>query len=821
MKIVTCLFSLFFLLGNISAQVSGLVTDTEGEPLAFANVYVKGSTQGTTTNPEGNYTINLDQGEYILVFQYVGYQPVEKSITVSAAKKQLDVQLVIQAMELTEAIVKADAEDPAYAVIRQAIKKRKYYLGLVENYKCDVYIKGIQRLLDAPEKIMGQEIGDMGGTLDSNRQGIVYLSESLAELYYQKPDQKKEIMISSKVSGNDNGFSFNRASLMDFSFYEEYIEIERQLLSPIADNALSYYRYKLEGTFYNKSGQLINRIKVIPKRPETPTFGGYIYITEDLWNIHSVDLFFTGLTIKQDILDTVTIKQVHVPVKEPDVWMQISQTINFDLGILGFKIRGTFSGVYSDYEINTTLPDNLFRNETFKVLEGANDKALIYWDSIRPIPLTEVEAKDYVRKDSLQLIWDSKEYKDSIDRKSNRFSVWDILTGYSYRNSYERRFFSISSPLTTVSFNTVQGFYANVNISYRKEDKEDENHWYRINPQIQYGLADKQLRPSLALTYNVNAKNYARFDLSGGRTTAQINESEPITLLANTFYSLFFKRNYARFLDKRFIKGAYRQELKNGVFGFFDLEYAEKEALTNNSDYSVYNKGRTYFPNEPIIGENETAQFDKYQLLKLGLSIRFRPGQKFMTYPKRKYIMGSRYPDFIIQYRKAIDLGNNFANYDLIKLSIKDDYTVGLVGRSEYQVQGGIFLNDNNVPFPEYQHFNGNEIEFARSSSFKNGFLQLPYYEYSTNGAFVQGHFQHFFNGFLLDKVPLLRRTGWKSVLGIHALKTDHINDPYYEFSFGFENIGYKLFRLLRFDLVASFRGRDYQGLGWVISVNM
>ena len=127
------------------------------------------------------------------------------------------------------------------------LKKDRFNKNLVSSYSCDVYIKGNQKILDAPEKIFGQEIGDLGGSLDSNRQGIVYLSESEAKLYYQKPDQKKEEMISSKVSGNDNGFSFNRASLMDFSFYENFIEISRNIISPIANNALELLSLQIVG----------------------------------------------------------------------------------------------------------------------------------------------------------------------------------------------------------------------------------------------------------------------------------------------------------------------------------------------------------------------------------------------------------------------------------------------------------------------------------------------------------------------------------------------------------------------------------------------
>ena len=91
----------------------------------------------------------------------------------------------------------------------------------------------------------------------------------------------------------------------------------------------SYYRYKLLGTVVDESGHLINKIEVIPKREEDPVYRGIIYIVEDLWNIQSVELMITGATIKQPILDTLVIKQVHVPVRDPNVWMLLSQSLDF------------------------------------------------------------------------------------------------------------------------------------------------------------------------------------------------------------------------------------------------------------------------------------------------------------------------------------------------------------------------------------------------------------------------------------------------------------------------------------------------------------
>ena len=54
------------------------------ESLPFANVFVKGTTIGTTTDFDGNYTLSLEEGAHVIVFSFIGYSPAEKSITVEA-----------------------------------------------------------------------------------------------------------------------------------------------------------------------------------------------------------------------------------------------------------------------------------------------------------------------------------------------------------------------------------------------------------------------------------------------------------------------------------------------------------------------------------------------------------------------------------------------------------------------------------------------------------------------------------------------------------------------------------------------------------------
>jgi hypothetical protein len=99
---------------SISAQdtgaISGLLTDKEfnNEPLAFANVLIKGTSKGTTSDFDGKYLLeNLDPGVYIVQFSFVGYQTVEVETTVESGKTNtIDVILQANSAALDEVVIK-------------------------------------------------------------------------------------------------------------------------------------------------------------------------------------------------------------------------------------------------------------------------------------------------------------------------------------------------------------------------------------------------------------------------------------------------------------------------------------------------------------------------------------------------------------------------------------------------------------------------------------------------------------------------------------------------------------------------------------------
>ncbi|MEM7105880.1 MAG: DUF5686 and carboxypeptidase regulatory-like domain-containing protein [Bacteroidota bacterium] len=800
-----------FGLETFAGEISGVITSSNGEPLPFASIYVRGTTTGTNANQEGRYTLELDEGDYELVYQYIGYKELIKSVVITSGDLLLNVTLEPESYELSQIVVAADAEDPAYRVIREAIKKRKYYRELVESYNCDVYIKGNQKLLDAPEKILGQEIGDFGGSLDSNRQGIVYLSESVSKLYYERPNTFKEVMISSKVSGNDNGFSFNQARLANFNFYDNKIDIGRPNISPIAQNALLFYEYKLEGVFYDKDGRLINKIAVIPKKELDPVFRGYIYITEDLWNIHSTELYLTKDATKIPVLDTLQLNQVFVPVKE-DIWMMLSQTIRFRIKVIGFDVVGYFTGVTSNYEINTDYEKGFFTNEVFTVEKEANKKDTVYWNEFRPIPLTEEERLDYIKKDSLQIVWKSKEYLDSVDRKNNRFKPLSILTGYSYNRSYKKKYLEFEPPLNTLQFNAVQGFNLALQFSYRKEFDDIRSQWFSLEPEIQYGFSDNNFRGKARFTFNFNRTNFTRFYVEGGHIATQYNPNA-ITPSLNTGYALFGKKNYMKLYEKTFGKAWFRQEVVNGIFLITSLEYANRSALQNTTNYS-FRGGRSEVPhnsNHPLDPTNFDLFFEEHQALTFNLSLRFRFNQKYLKYPDRKFIMGSKLPDIWLHYRRGIPVLGGDTDFDRLTFQVRDNLPMGLFGTSRFNVEGGWFLTDAELPFIDLKHFNGNQTIFADTRFYRNAFQLLPYYDYSTGSRFLQAHFEHHFDGFLWNKLPGLKKLGFQVVGGFHYLRTPEQGN-YYEANIGIDNIGWKIFRFLRVDFFAGFKpGEPFQ----------
>lgn len=353
MKNFIGLFFILFLFGQSAFAQSGIkghIRNADNEPLAYTTIFIQQTGTGTVTNDEGYYEVALPAGTYSIAFQFLGYNTLVKKVTVgNSSFKTEDIVLESQLLSLKTVEIFEGREDPAYTIVRKAIAKADYHRQQVERYTARVYVKGSGRIKSIPWLLRGQ----------LKKEGVdtssAFLVESVNEIEFQRPDKLVEKVISIRSQGEDNGV--NAAPYINGSFYRPEVA---GAVSPLSPRAFAYYRFELEGSYVDR-GYEINKIKVIPRNRGEGVFEGSIYILEDSWSIHSLDLATYKLGFRAEL------NQIYAPIRptggesdgevKTDVWMPVTHRINIGGKAMGFDFEYKYLATTSDYkiEINPVL----------------------------------------------------------------------------------------------------------------------------------------------------------------------------------------------------------------------------------------------------------------------------------------------------------------------------------------------------------------------------------------------------------------------------------------------------------------------------------
>src|SRR5882757_5932158 len=138
-KIILFFFLLISSLHSSAQKIYGTVYNDKGDLMPYASVTIKGTSIGASANNRAKFSIAVTPGKYIVVCQHVGYTKQEKTVTITNTDEEVTFIIAEQKLQMDAVIVKSGAEDPAYAIIRQAIKKRNYYNKQVNGFECDLY----------------------------------------------------------------------------------------------------------------------------------------------------------------------------------------------------------------------------------------------------------------------------------------------------------------------------------------------------------------------------------------------------------------------------------------------------------------------------------------------------------------------------------------------------------------------------------------------------------------------------------------------------------------------------------------------------------
>ena len=785
----TALLIFSFLFQTAFAQkhiVSGTVKDAGGIPVPFVSVYVKNTTLGTSANIDGLYRLSLDTGAVTLVYQAIGYKATERKFRLTANRTE-NIVLTAEAYTLKGVTITNDGKDPAEGIMRKAIKKRKTYLNEVKEFSTSVYTKGMQKLVGAPKKFLGTDI-QKTLDLDTNRKGVIYLSESESVFDFKRPGHIHEVMISSKIAGRNNTFTFNKASDLMVNFYDnimmQNVVNTTGFVSPLADNAFAYYTYKLIGVT-NENGVLTNKIKVIPRRKNDPAFAGTIYIAEDSWRLTGADVYLVknaGISF----LDTMSVVQQFSKVQKS--YMPATINFSFKGNVLGFKFEGYYLGVYTKYNLNPAFPANYFKGEILKVPDSVNKKDALYWANNRPIPLTGEELHSYKRKDSIADLRESKPYLDSVDRVNNKLSPGKLLySGYVFNNRSQKRMVRFDPILKGLFYNTVEGFGLRYGATYFKDLENRKN--FSIRPELRYGFSNQMLTGTVRTNYFYDPLKRASVNFAFGNGVYDLNNYGTMSTLTNSLNSLLFERNFSKFYKKNFINAGTSRELATGLQAAVLVEYTKNQTLTNHTDFTIFDReNRSFTANNPFTPNQESALFPDYKALTINAALTYTFDQTYITRPDGKFYMPSKYPTLKLSYKKGIhDVLGSDVDYDLIRFEIsKEKISAGLFGYSQFFVGVGKFLNNKSVYYPELQHFKGGNSLTSQPDIRRFSFLD--FYTYSTDKQYLEAHFEHNFAGLFTNKIPVFRKLKLEELVGVNYL-TQPLKKNYSELYFGFQRL--------------------------------
>ena len=773
-----------------TTKVSGKVVDIiSREPLPFINVVFKGTTAGSTTDFDGNYTVTTDKISDSLIFTYIGYDRLAIKIK-QGETQQFNVGLSASTVALKEVVIKP-GENPAHAILKKVInnkplndrEKLDYYQYQVYN-KIEFDINNINDKFkkSAVVKPFKFVFDNIDSTNIAEKPSLpLFLSESISELFYRKkPKVTKEIIKATKVAGIDNESvsQFTGDLYQNVNIYDNAILVfGKNFTSPVSDAGLFFYRYYLIDSMV-VDGKYCYQIQFKPKRKQSLCFVGNMWINDTTFAIKRLEMNMAG-DANINYINTFNVVQDYRNVEGS--WFLKKDKLVVDFIIQknkpGFYGRKTTS--YSKFVLNKPIEENFYSKTDNLIVEAeAKDKNERFWIENRHDQLSKNEQGIYKMIDTIRTIRAFKTYQEIIQSVTSGY----LLMGY----------FELGPINKLYSRNNIEG--SRIRLGGRTSNKFSKRH--EFSGYAAYGFKD--------FTYKY-CIGYRGFITKNPRQMVGFNYKNDYEILG---------QSQNGFSYDNFIATIFRiRPLTN---------------LTNLQDYSAYYSYEWFpgFQNKislvhriytPVAGfkynyigsENNVQEQPNIITSEIRIFARLAIDEKYLAGEFERISLGTKWPVFSVHYNAGIKgvFASNY-KYHKINLNIVDRFRINPIGYTDYVLDAGKIFG--NVPFPLMEIHGGNETYFYDPYAFN----MMRFYEFVSD-KYASLSVSHHFEGFFLNKIPLMRKLKWREVASGKVLvgsvnpKSSQIlmfpnalntlnGKPYYEAGIGVENI----FKILRFDLL-------------------
>ncbi|WP_066223865.1 DUF5686 and carboxypeptidase-like regulatory domain-containing protein [Formosa haliotis] len=801
----------FFLFGYLSllaqTKVSGYVFDENNDPVAYANVVFKGSSQGTITNEEGKFYMESEQTWEELIISFIGYQtqhiPLSKKINYN-----LEVVLKEEASQLDQVVIVSGKQpkknNPAIDILRK-IWEHKRHNGLrkFDHYEYSKYEKiefdlnTIDSALTKNKIFKGMEF--IFESVDtSNVTGKTYLpifiNESASNVYGDNVNKKeREELKGNKMSGFSNNqfiLDFIKDLYSQYDVYDNYLKFfEKSFVSPLSKTGINTYNYVLADSAFIDNKWCYNII-YYPRRKNELTFKGDFWVNDSTFAIKKINMQAS----KSANINWV--KDIYIE-QDFDVLNDSVFLIKRDYFMSDFsfrkkeKARGVYgkrTTLYDNYVFDKPRKEDFYKEEVFEYNEDTYNRDDSFWDANRMETLSKDEKGVYKMLDTLQ----------TVSKFKMLYGAATILaSGYIELDKLNIDYGSIYS---TFGFNEVEG----IRIRGGARTYFGPNDPWRLEGFLAYGFRDEKMKYGISGKWLLNKEN--RFIISGGHRKdieqigASLTTSTDVLGRSLASSALFAKGTNDKLSNIELTSLAFELEpIKNIVFRLgADFRTLSSASPSFNLDYYTDD---TYTEVASELKQFETA-----------LSVTYFPNRRMTGYGVERARANDNYATLFAQLSIGEkNLLDSDFDYKKIQFSYTQPWQLGGFGRLLTTVESGKTFGE--VPLGLLSVVPGNQAYF----SIYNTFSQLNYYEFITD-TYVSAHMEHNFNGRLFSRIPWLRDLNLREIIGLRgvwgeisdaniALNASNVSyrapsdKIYYEYSFGIGNI----FKVFRIDF--NFRG--------------
>jgi hypothetical protein len=373
------------------ALIEGTVYDTlSGSGIRVAVVRARGSDQSVLTDDKGRFRIPVAPGPVDLQVRRVGYRPTSVRLTAGAGITRRDIYLHPIPVELAAFVVEG-VEDPARRIMRAVIARKQSLLARLHDYRYDAYVKFVVRDLEKPP---------------DSASSVLLITETRTEAYWERPDTYVETILARRQSSNLRAEG-NLVSVGEIvNFQKDRIDLEKYaVVSPIADDALDHYRYRLLDTL-EVNGQRVLRLSLEPGSQAVPLFLGVLDVADSMFDVLAIDVGLND-AVRVNFLSNLRYAQ-RLRDMGGGRWMpyeiRFTGEVHFGVPIPGFPEHLSFEHVASLDRFRFDQGERPAVSTEYRILvdDHADRPDSATWAGAPPVPLSGAERAAWKRIDSLE-----------------------------------------------------------------------------------------------------------------------------------------------------------------------------------------------------------------------------------------------------------------------------------------------------------------------------------------------------------------------------------------------------------------------------------